>query len=179
MCYNKSVIIVVEGQHDKDKLLKVNKNLNILVTGGSSISKTFIESLVVLAKKEEIVLFLDPDSQGRAIAKKINERVKTKELFIEKNEAISKNKTKLGVEHAKVSVLRDILKGLPETKNKETISYSEYLDLGLSGSKSLREKVGKHFHLGYGNGKAMFKRLNMYQIKKEDILKFYDANAVN
>ena len=55
---------------------------------------------------------------------------------------------------------------------KESISYEEFIDLGLSGLKQSqikRDIVSKKFHIGKCNSKTMFKRLNLLQVKKQDI----------
>ena len=57
-------------------------------------------------------------------------------------------------------------------KSLETISYDEFCELGLVGNKDSvlkREKVSNKFRLGKCNAKTLFKRLNMFGIKKEQL----------
>ncbi len=55
-----------------------------------------------------------------------------------------------------------------------TLSYEEYLDLGLNGREDSAEKraqIARSLHLGKPNAKTLFKRLNMLQLHKTDVEK--------
>ena len=54
----------------------------------------------------------------------------------------------------------------------ESISWEEYLSLGLHGGKAAahqREKVAQALYLGRPNAKTLFKRLNMMQLTLRDV----------
>ena len=59
-----------------------------------------------------------------------------------------------------------------ENNPRETLSWQEYIDLGLSGrddSSSKREIIAKHYYLGKPNAKTLYKRLNMLHLTKETL----------
>ena len=99
-----------------------------------------------------------------------------KNAFIQKEDG--RTSKKVGIEHANEEALTKALENLVSFEDKkETLTYKEYLELGLVGksdSKERRMKVGKAFHLGYGNAKTMFDRCNKAQLTKEGILKILD-----
>lgn len=43
--------------------------------------------------------------------------------------------------------------------------------IGDSKAKSRRERIGKLLKIGYANGKRLHKRLQMFQISKEDFIR--------
>ena len=55
------------------------------------------------------------------------------------------------------------------SNQEESISWKEFLELDIIGDKKRRMKVYDFFHLGYGNAKTLFKRLNMVGITKKMI----------
>ena len=57
---------------------------------------------------------------------------------------------------------------------QDTLSYEEYLDLGLNGREDSAEKraqIARSLYLGKPNAKTLFKRLNMLQLHKTDVEK--------
>lgn len=55
------------------------------------------------------------------------------------------------------------------SKQTESITWQEFISLDIIGDKKRRMKVYGLFHLGYGNAKTLFKRLNMVGITKKMI----------
>lgn len=55
------------------------------------------------------------------------------------------------------------------SKQTESITWQEFISLDIIGDKKRRMKVYDLFHLGYGNAKTLFKRLNMVGITKKMI----------
>lgn len=167
-------VVVVEGYHDLSKLKGIYPNLDIVITNGSEISE---ETLIELKKLNEIrglILFLDPDYQGERIRRIINDYVgDTKHAFLRKKECINKNKTKVGIEHAKREVIKKALeKTYTSTSNTDTISMTDLQTLRLTGypqSKQLRKKVCEELGIGLSNGKTILKKLNMFNITFEQI----------
>ena len=56
------------------------------------------------------------------------------------------------------------------SNDQETISWKEFISLDIIGDKARRLQIYDLFHLGYGNVKTLFKRLNLARITKQDIL---------
>ena len=78
---------------------------------------------------------------------------------------------KLGIaearEEARISALENLV---TFSNDQETISWKEFISLDIIGDKARRLQIYDLFHLGYGNAKTLFKRLNLARITKQDIL---------
>lgn len=173
--YKIKEVVVVEGYHDLAKLKAIYEDIDIYITNGSEISDKTLEELKVLNEKRGLILFLDPDYQGERIRRIINDYVgETKHAFLTKKDCISKNKKKVGIEHAKSDV---IIKGLTSfyqssKSNKITITYSDlyaYNLIGNPNSKAIRKQLGEELGIGLNNGKTLLKKLNMFNINIEQI----------
>ncbi len=166
---------MVEGYHDLAKLKAIYEKIDIYITNGSEISDDTLKELKILNEKRGLILFLDPDYQGERIRRIINDYVgETKHAFLTKKDCISKNKKKVGIEHAKRDV---IIKGLTSfyTSSKTTKNLVEYKDLyelkliGNTSSKALRKTLGEELGIGLNNGKTLLKKLNMFNINMKQI----------
>ena len=165
-------LIVVEGVNDT-KRLKSFFDVDTIETHGMGLSKETIEFIRQAEKSRGVILFLDPDTPGEKIRKKINDAIPgLKNAFVLKEDA--RTKKKVGIEHASKEILEEALNNIiTYTDEKKTLSLDEFYQLGLSGNKDSslkREKIIKHFHLGKCNGKTMFKRLNMLGIEYKDLI---------
>jgi len=166
-------VIIVEGKNDTKKL-KSFFDVETIETHGLGLKKETIELIKEINKKRGIILFLDPDTPGEKIRKRLNDEIPNlKNAFVLKEDA--RTKKKVGVEHASKEILEEALSNLiTYTNNKDSISKEDFINLGLNGtdeSSYKRDILSKEFHLGKCNAKTMFKRLNMLNIKKEDIEK--------
>ena len=167
-------VIVVEGIHDEMKIKSVYPNANVVITNGREISDQTIDLIKTLSINNEIIIFTDPDAPGEAIRKRITDAVPTaKQAFLRKKDAISKNKKKVGIEHASKEVIIESLENV-YTYNElnESITMSDLYNLGLNGfpnSKILRDKISEHLNIGMPNAKTFLKRLNLIQISLEEL----------
>ncbi len=167
-------VIVVEGYHDLAKLKEIYDDVDVVITNGSEVTK---ETLIELKKLNEIrglILLLDPDYQGERIRRIINDYVgDTKHAFIEKKKCISKNRKKVGIEHAKKTDIVEALCKLQDSNNSElNFTYNDLVSLGLAGmkdSKKLREKLSVITGIGLCNGKTLVKKLNMFGYTYEQV----------
>jgi len=173
--YNIKEVVVVEGYHDLATLKAIFKEIDVYITNGSEISDETLKELKILNEKRGLILFLDPDYQGERIRRIINDYVgETKHAFLPKKECISKNKKKVGIEHAKKDV---IIKGLTSfyTSSKITSNLVEFKDLyklkliGNDSSKALRKYLGEELGIGLNNGKTLLKKINMFNITLSQI----------
>lgn len=165
-------VIVVEGTNDT-KNLKKYFDVETIETHGLGLKQETIELIEEIEKARGVILLLDPDSPGEKIRKRINDAIPNlKNAFLMKEDA--RTKKKVGVEHASKEVLEETLNNLVTySDNKETLSYEEFIDLGLvskSDSCEKREVISKKYHLGKCNAKTLFKRINLIGLKKEDLI---------
>ncbi len=166
-------VIVVEGKNDSERL-KSFFDVDTIETNGLSINKETLEYIKEVNKKREVILFLDPDTPGEKIRKRINDYIPgLKNAFILKEDA--RTSKKVGVEHAGREVLEEALKNcITYCEIPEGLSPEDFYELGLSGkedSAAKRDRLAKIFKTGKCNARTMCKRLNMLKIKKEDIEK--------
>ena len=164
-------VIVVEGKNDT-KRLKSFFDVETIETNGLNLNKKTIELIREINGKRGVILFLDPDTPGEKIRKRLNDEISgLKNAFVIKKEA--RTSKKVGVEHASKEVLEEALNNLVTYGEfKDSLSKEEFYELGLAGesdSASKRTKVAKQFHLGECNGKTLFKRINMLGIGYKDI----------
>ena len=93
-------------------------------------------------------------------------------MFVDKKDAIGKKK--LGIaEDNKEAVKKAIENVVTFSKHAESITWQEFISLDIIGDKKRRMKVYDFFHLGYGNAKTLFKRLNMIFILKRNMDKTF------
>ena len=169
-------VVVVEGYHDLAKLKAIYKDIDVYITNGSEISENSLKELKKFNQSRGLILLLDPDYQGERIRRIVNEYVgPTKHTFMKKKDCINKNKTKVGIEHAKEEKIREALESFltVTTEKKEQINIKDLYHLGLMGkphSKALRLKLGESLGIGLNNGKTLLKKLNMFSIKLDQII---------
>ena len=162
-------VIVVEGKTDS-AVLKELFDCDTIETHGLGIDEDVLDLIEQTSKHREIIVLTDPDFPGKKIRSMVMERVPSaKHAFVEKKDAIGEKK--LGIAEARKEAIIEALNHLVSFDNtKETISFEEFISLDIIGDKKRRELIYSLFHLGHGNAKALFKKLNMAGITKQDIL---------
>lgn len=155
-------VIVVEGEHDATRLKQLF-DVDVIVTNGSAINKKTLNLIKEVAKTRGVIVFTDPDYPGERIRKIISEHVpQAKQAFIRKKDAVDNIKKKVGVEHASDENIKEALKDLKIFDQQEdSLSYSDYISLGLVGDKVARANVCNALNIGKCNAKTLYKRLNM------------------
>jgi ribonuclease M5 len=171
-------VIVVEGYHDLAKLKQINPIWDIVITNGSEISEETMNELELLQEKRGLILFMDPDYPGERIRTQIAQRINNaKHAYIEKEKCISDNGKKVGVEHASNDDIKQALERVvtPVNYQKNLLTYQDIFELGLSGcslAKENRKIVSSITGIWLGNGKNTLLKLNMFGIKKEEIIEY-------
>jgi ribonuclease M5 len=169
-------IIVVEGRDDT-VAIKRAVNADTIETNGSALSSSTIEQIRHAQEKRGVIVFTDPDFPGQKIRQQIRDKVPgCKHAFIEKNDAKPKKGKGIGVEHASPDVIKAALQNAMQEfiETVEEISYQDLIYFGLiagSDAKKRREQLGSVLKIGYANGKQLHKRLQMFQISKEQFTK--------
>lgn len=162
-------MIVVEGKNDTLRLRQFF-DCDTIETTGKAMNPETLERIAQAQQTRGVIVFTDPDQPGELIRRWVNEHVPScKQAFIEKKKA--RTQTKVGVEHADREDLWEALSNcVTFTTDQPTLSWEEFIDLGLMGDAKKREEVCRRFHIGFCNAKTCFKRLNQMQITKEEIL---------
>ena len=168
-------VLVLEGTSDINKIQSIYDDQFIyVITNGSSIDESVFALLEKLSSDHKIIVLTDPDYPGEQIRKKIASRINCYHAFVSKEKSIKGKK--LGVaECSKDEIIKALNSYVYFSKDEEnnSLSHQDFYSLGLTGpnSKELRDKVSSYYRIGRPNAKTLFKRLNMLNVKKEDLIK--------
>lgn len=167
------MVIVVEGKNDANKIKSIFKDVDIIITNGSEISEEIIGDIKKASENTEVILCLDPDGPGEKIRRKILEKVeKVNHVFANKEDAISKNKRKVGIEHMSKEDILEMFSNVKIYKKNKDISYADLYEMGYMDSKQKRIILCKKLGISYCNGKQLLKRLNMFGVTLEELRKY-------
>lgn len=177
-----SSIVVVEGINDEKKLKSINPSINTYVIGGFGLNEENLNFLKEASKVNNIILFLDPDSTGEILRNKIKLSVpNTIDIFVNKEEAISKNGKKIGIEHLSNDLVIKYLSNINlDNGNKNSITFLDLYELELlskENSYQLRKIISQKLYLGNPNGKQFLSRLNILGITKEKLIEIINDNT--
>lgn len=161
-------MIVVEGKNDTARL-KQFFECDTIETGGKAMPQDVLPRIRAALASRGVIVFTDPDWPGQQIRRWIDEAVPgCKHAFIEKKKA--RTESKVGIEHAeKEDLLEALSHCVTFTHSSQSLSWEEFLSLGLIGDAKKRYDVCEQFHIGPCNAKTCFKRLNQMQIGLEQI----------
>ena len=169
-------VIVVEGRDDTRRLKEIFPDIETIETNGSAIDKPTLERIKILNETRGVIVFTDPDFPGNKIRQAVTEVVpECKHAYLKKQDAIAKNGSGVGVEHASNEAIKAALENLL-TASKTIVEEIEMQFLienqliGHVNSSSLREHLSDVLGIGYVNGKQLQKRLMMFGISKEQVI---------
>jgi ribonuclease M5 len=166
-------VLIVEGKNDCARIKQIFPELHILTTNGSEVSEEFLRLVKKLSADHEIILLLDPDYQGESIRKKITAVCpNASHAFVHRDQAVSKNGKKIGVEHVDLEILKASLERIVQGNMQRNICFQDLYDLGLigaKGSKIKRDRLCDVLNIGRVNGKQLVNRLNLFNITLDQI----------
>ncbi len=166
-------IIVVEGRDDTAAINRAVQAITI-ETHGFGINKNTWKKLENAYKNNELIIFTDPDYAGVNIRKKILKKFPNcKEAFLSQSKA-TKEKN-IGIENAKPNDIIEALKKAKCSIKEDIVEFDindmvEYNLTGTKESKKRRECLGDILGIGYGNARTFLKKLNGYNISREEFL---------
>lgn len=161
-------VIVVEGKTDT-AIIKKLFDVDTIETHGLAIDNKILDLIEQTEKVRGIIVLTDPDYPGMQIRNKIMERVPhAKHAFVDKKDAIGNKK--LGIAEAREEAIIEAIQNVVTfSEDQQTITWQEFLTLDVIGDKEKRLQIYDAFHLGYGNVKTLFKRLNLAHITLKQI----------
>lgn len=164
-------VIIVEGKTDT-QVLKSFLDVDTIETGGSGLNQKTLEYIKTTSLTRDIIVMTDPDFPGKQIRDKISKVIPhCKHAFVNKKDAIKHHK--VGIAEATQDAILEALENVVTfSPDSESITWAEFIQLDIIGDKKRREEVYDHFHLGYGNVKTLFKRLNLVGITAQQIQDF-------
>ncbi len=173
--YKLKEILVVEGKDDAANIKRFVE-AEIIITHGFGLSKQTFQAIQTAAETLGIIVFTDPDFAGEQIRRKIVHHVtgSIKHAYISREEGTKDDD--IGVENASEEAIINALKEAKSEYGEVHIIYTieDMYGYGLMGddnSKARRIAIADRFKIGYGNGKQMLKRLNKYNINREELEK--------
>lgn len=166
--------IIVEGRDDTAAINRAVSALTI-ETHGFGMPESMWGIIEKAYENQGIIIFTDPDYAGEKIRRKIAQRFPAcKQAFLPKGKALKNGN--VGVENATPEDIVEALQHAHCTSEDRKNAFTEE-DLFVSGligctdAKERREKLGNLLSIGYGNSKTFLKKLNQFNITKEE---FYD-----
>lgn len=161
-------VVVVEGKTDT-AVLKELFDVDTIETSGSGINDDIIALIETAAKTRGVIVLTDPDYPGQQIRHKIVAAVpEAKHAFVAKKDA--RGAKKLGIAEArKEAIIQALEEAVSFSSAQESLSWQDFIALDIIGDKKKRLHVYEVFHLGYGNAKTLFKRLNMIGATYDDV----------
>ncbi len=165
-------IVVVEGKTDTQKLSNLFE-VQTVETNGLNLKQETIDFIKELAKTKKVILFLDPDGPGEKIRRRLVDEIGTTiNIFIDKKDINFNNNSKIGVaeayDQAIIKAFENCVTFTKDTNN--SITWEEYLSLGLN-TQLKRQAVCNQLHISLCNNKQLYKRLNMMNLTKADVMK--------
>lgn len=170
-------VIVVEGRDDTQAVNRAVNGLTIETHGFGIRRETW--SLIAKAYEEKgIIIFTDPDHAGEEIRRKLTEKFpNAKQAYLSRVYATKKGD--IGIENAEPQAIIEALGKacctIQSNSAEPAYTNDDLFAAGLAGqsdSKERREKLGEVLGIGYGNAKGLLKKLNQFNINRED---FYEA----
>lgn len=163
-------VIVVEGKDDTKQIDKA-VNADTYETNGSALSADDIAHLKKLQATRGLIVFTDPDFNGERVRKMISQAIPgVKHAFIRRDQGVpTEAHGSLGVEHANPEVIKAALAHVYTEEEQADAQYSRH-DLAAAGllsgkgARTRRERLGQILGIGYGNGKQLLHRLNVFRI---------------
>jgi len=181
-----SSLIVVEGVTDI-QFLSTFIQAEFVITNGSEIPKKTMDYIQQVRQTgRQVIVLTDPDSPGQRIRSILDEAIKgLTHVFIQKKDAIKKNK--VGVAESTAKVILEALTHLIVNQEIQTslLSMEDLMTLNLIGgmdAKLKRDYVSEVLHLGHTNGKSLLKRLQSLNIsfdKLKEVLASYETSSSN
>ncbi|MBU1144448.1 MAG: ribonuclease M5 [Firmicutes bacterium] len=168
-------VIVVEGIHDMQRLQSIYPEIECIITGGSEISNNSLDIIQKVSLNRGVILFLDPDFPGKQITNKIVARKGNYKIaFLAQAKAISKNKKKVGIEHASTADIKESLDHLfsIQYQIENTVTLEDLMQRKLVNypeSAMKRQMICNVLNLPICNGKTFLKLTKMLNISISQI----------
>ena len=174
-------IIVVEGKSDTRRLKEFYPNIITFETSGLGFDENKIAKLKQLSKDNEIIVFTDPDRPGEKIRQIVKQNIpNAKHAYLPNIKAVSKNKKKVGIEHASKKDIDNALENLYQHQEiKEEYTLEDLIHFGIYNNKNKRVEFCDDLNIAFGNNKKVIKQLNYFAIPREKIKRIKDKDGTS
>ncbi len=166
--------IIVEGRDDTAAINRAVEAMTI-ETHGFGMPDSIWPLIDKAYQEQGIIIFTDPDYAGEKIRRKIAQKYPDcKQAFLPKGKALKKGN--VGVENARPEDIIEALENAHCTTGNGggTFTEEDLFAWDLAGgpqARARREALGNALSIGYGNTKSFLRKLNQFQISREEFLR--------
>lgn len=159
-------IIVVEGKSDTNRLKSIYKNIVTFETNGLGLDDLKINELKKLSYDNKIIVFTDPDGPGEIIRGRLKSSINgLYHAYLPNEKAISKNKQKIGIEHASKIDIENALSNLYKFEKIEVkFNIEDLIIWNIYNNKKKRIVFCDKLNIAFGNNKKVIEQLNYFNI---------------
>lgn len=174
-------IIVVEGRDDTNAI-KRSVDAETIETHGYGISAETWQRLSRAYETKGLIIFTDPDPAGERIRRTLTERFpKATHAFLDRTDA-EKNGD-IGIENADPETIKIALENAHAQAQVtgDALTMRDMDAWGLAGSENASERrreLGKKLGVGFAGAKTFLRRLNAFDISREEIEEAIDWRSV-
>ena len=165
-------VIIVEGKADIAKI-RQSVEADVVATEGFNLRSEVLSEIEFAYKQRGIIIMTDPDSAGERIRTFLSQRFPdAKHAFVPREDAMANGD--IGIEQASPQAIRDALDKVRMTHGytlKTTFTMADLIIQGLNGSLTAQKRradVGTILGIGYCNAKQFLRRLNHYDVTREE-----------
>jgi ribonuclease M5 len=166
-------LIVVEGVSDAQAVRRAVE-AELIVTHGFALGPDAVALIRRAARVRGVVVLTDPDTAGEQIRRRVAAIVPgCRHAWIPRERCSSGGR--VGVEHAPPEAILEALAAARCTRRDpiaDLFTTGDLVRLRLvdaPGAQQRRAAVGARLGLGYGNGRQLLRRLNQYDVSREEL----------
>ncbi|HZK83558.1 MAG TPA: ribonuclease M5 [Desulfosporosinus sp.] len=164
-------LIVVEGKNDAHAVRQALGEVDIIWTEGYGLTKKKLDYISEMAKRQGVIVFMDPDTVGEQIRNRIRTHVpQVKHAYLTRKVATKRGD--IGVENAARHEIRRAFAHIQQEQETlvENFTIEDLFLVGLVGSRRASEfrlAIGSKLGIGDTNAKQFLHRLNRFRISRE------------
>ena len=169
-------VIVVEGKDDINAVKRA-VDAEFITTSGMGLTEETLAKIEAAHQRCGIIIFTDPDFPGQKIRSIISQRIpEAKHAYLTQEKARCKKTNKIGIEYAQPEDIREALKMAKAVKEEVSPQYTtqdlwQWGLMGVSRGGKRRQQLADLLGIGKTNGKQFLRRLNSFNIPREEIEK--------
>ena len=174
--------IIVEGRDDVDAVSRACDAL-IIPTHGYGISAETWGMIDKAYDEKGIIILTDPDLAGERIRKRLTDKYPDAiQCSLARQDALRGDD--IGVENADPADIAEALtkalniseraKSMGSSEPEDPVTHADLIRLGLAGSdgaSELRARVCRELGIGYGNSRALLKKIKGFRIERDELEK--------
>ena len=169
-------VIVVEGKDDINAVKRA-VDAEFITTSGMGITEETLARIEAAHQRCGIIIFTDPDFPGQKIRSIISQRIpEAKHAYLTQEKARCKKTNKIGIEYAQPQDIKEAMRRAKAVNQEFSPQYTtqdlwQWGLIGVSWGGKRRQKLADLLGIGQTNGKQFLRRLNSFNIPREEIEK--------